>query len=163
VGSQSRRLLLRSLADALGARLESGVLPRELRPEARRLAMAAWLAASKPDRTAAGRRAIEALGRRIDALLVASEGTSPPPAGVAICRGRAVGKRPLRSLLEGPIVKRLDAIEAAVSTLAFRTRRMVEHARAVAGETTAAKPPPAAAEPAGREGLELVWGDREGG
>jgi hypothetical protein len=163
VGSQSRRALLKSLADALGARLESGALPRELRPEARRLAMAAWLAASKPDRSAAGRRAIETLGRRIDALLVAAAGTVPPPAAIAVGRGRAVGPRPLRSLLEGPIVTRLDAMEAAVSALAFRTRRMVEHARAVAGETTAAKPPPAAGEPAGREGLELVWGEREGG
>ncbi len=160
---QPGRKLLGDLSREVAGRLEAGALPRPVRAEARRLVLEAWLCASRPCRTAVARAVREGLCRRLDALILSADrGGTPEPAFPR----PAAGARPVPGLatpLEGPILSRLDALEAGVDRLARRTRVMVEHAEAAAAGTTAPTRARPAAKPkdAGRESLELVWGDNE--
>ena len=60
-------ILLDLVARDLAAALDRGLLPRDLRPEARRLLMAAWLALKGPRRVAE-RKSAFTLARRLDRL-----------------------------------------------------------------------------------------------
>ena len=122
--------------------------------------MDAWLVASSPARGLPALRSAVALARRIDAILARPQ---PMP--------RSAGERfqgvadPDLSASAGPIPGLIARLEAEVDALANRTRRMVEHAEAAAGgvpgrPVTGTPSTPASA--AGREDLELVWGDSEG-
>lgn len=152
--------LLDAVAKELSALLESGRLPRTARTDARRLLTESWLLLEGPrgpDRAPDA----DALARRLDAL-VARHGTptgAPAPALPHPDRLNVAARvdRPPAA----PLRDRLEALEAGVDALARRTRRMVEHAEAAARRTARLSGEPPPPREAGREDLELVWGDDE--
>lgn len=149
--------MLDAVARDLAEVLDHKDLPRDLRPEARRLLMEAWLVLGRPRRVRAARGA-HLLARRLDALVAAVRtGVPPTPLPRADRLGIADRLLPPRA---APLEERLVALEGSVAALARRTFRMVEQAESAARKAGIL---PATAGPVpvegGRADLELVWGD----
>lgn len=154
--------LLDAVAQDLAGILDRGHLSRDVRPEARRLLMEAWLL-QKGRRTTAGARAAVAVARRLDELVAGALAAVPDasPAAVPQPDRLRIADR-LLAPRRAPIEDRVSALEASIDALARRTHRMVEGAEASARRSGIL--PPAFAKPSdggGRENLELVWGDNE--
>lgn len=145
--------LLRQLLDELHGRIESGTLPRELRSEARRLALAAWLALSS-------RRTVNErvrLSRQIDGLLAMSGRVRTIHIPVILSK-RWTCIRTEGVVFDNPIVTRLDKLEKSIFALVSKTDRMIEKLDVAAGQKTEAE---MGATSGKREKLELVWGEGE--
>lgn len=154
-------ILLDLVARDLAAVLDRGLLPRTLRPEARRLLMAAWLALKGPRRVAERKSAVT-LARRLDGLvaIAATDGVPAPSPGPGPDR-LGIADRLLASA-RSPLQQRIAALEGSIDALARRTRRMVEHAEATAGREGARAPVAGSPPPdGGRQSMELVWGDAD--
>jgi len=149
--------MLDAVARDLSEVLDHGDLPRDLRPEARRLLMEAWLALERPRRVRAARDA-HLLARRLDALVAAVR--ADVPATPLLCADRLGIADRLLSRRTAPLEERLVALEGSVAALARRTLRMVEQAESAARKA-GVLPATAGTAPAegGRADLELVWGD----
>ncbi len=159
--SDSPWILLDLVARDLASVLEGESLPRDRRPEARRLLMAAWLLL-KGRRTAAARKAALTLARRLDGLVAGAMQHGSAGSGALPRTDRLGIADRLLASPRSPLQERLSALEGSIDALARKTLRMVEHAEAEARRAGVA-PRHAGSTPAegGRQNLELVWGETE--